>query len=61
MWSVDCGVWSENTTEIKYSYTKSLVLESISHSTLLTPHFSTTVAWATVEKSTLPVNPASHP
>jgi hypothetical protein len=38
MWSVDCGVWIENTTEIKYSYTKSLVLESISHSTLLTPH-----------------------
>ena len=35
-------MWSENSTEIKYSYTKSLVLESISHSTLLTPHSSKT-------------------
>ncbi len=31
-------MWSENSTEIQYSYIKPLVLESISHSTLLTPH-----------------------
>jgi hypothetical protein len=30
-------MWSENSTEIQYSYIKPLVLESISHSTLLTP------------------------
>ena len=28
-------MWNENTTEIQYTYIKPLVLESISHSTLL--------------------------
>ena len=35
-------MWNENTTEIQYTYIKPLVLESISHSTLLTPHSSKT-------------------
>ena len=30
---MECGMWSENSTEIQYSYAKSLVLE-----TYLTPH-----------------------
>ena len=40
MWSEECGVWSENSTEIQYSYTKSLVLETYltPHSTFLIPH-----------------------
>ena len=37
---VECGVRSENSTEIQDSSTKPLVLESISHSTLHTPHSS---------------------
>ena len=35
VWSVEYG---ENSTEIKYSHIKPLVLESISHSTFHTPH-----------------------
>ena len=31
-------MWNENSTEIKYSHIKPLVLESISHSTFHTPH-----------------------
>ena len=38
--SVECGVRSENSTEIQDSYTKSLVPNSKSHSSLLTPHSS---------------------
>ncbi len=38
--SVECGVRSENSTEIQESYTKSLVPNSKSHSSLLTPHSS---------------------
>ena len=38
LWNVECGMWNENSTEIKYSYIKPLVLESISHSTFHTPH-----------------------
>jgi hypothetical protein len=38
LWNVECGMWNENSTEIKYSYIKLLVLESISHSTFHTPH-----------------------
>ena len=35
-------MWSENSTEIQYSYAKSLVLETylIPHSTFLIPHSS---------------------
>ena len=35
-------MWSENSTEIQYSYTKSLVLETYltPHSTFLIPHSS---------------------
>ena len=36
----ECGVWSETSTKILKSYTKPLVLESISPSTLHTPHSS---------------------
>ena len=39
-WSEECGVRSENGTEIQDSYTKSLISEIISHSTLHTPHSS---------------------
>ena len=39
-WSEECGVRSENGTEIQDSYTKSLIPEIISHSTLHTPHSS---------------------
>ena len=38
MWNVECGMWNENSTEIKYSCIKPLVLEIISHSTLHIPH-----------------------
>ena len=38
--SVECGVRSENSTEIQESYTKSLVPNSKSHSSLHTPHSS---------------------
>ena len=39
LWSVEWGVWSEISAEIKYSYNKPLVLETFltPHSTLLTP------------------------
>ena len=42
MWNVECGVWSENSTVIQYSYTKSLELITYltPHSTLLTPQYS---------------------
>ena len=35
---MECGMWSENSTEIQYSYTKSLVLEIKSHSSFHIPH-----------------------